>query len=228
MILAIDTSTGDVVVGASVTPGEAVEVRVEPGEGRPRHATALLGAIEDAVAEAGGWDLVEAIGVGTGPGGFTGLRVGISTARALGGARELPVRAISGLEALRRAAADQAGAEAVGSVGVAVIDARRGEVFVADAEGSAVVEPPEQLGSRLAQGGRKSLLAGDGAVRFRQLFEDAGAIVPADGDEVHRISAARLCELAREAPDQRPVDVKPTYLRRPDAEIWLERDRPDN
>ena len=95
-------------------------------KGSPMHTTALLGEVERAVEAAGGWDEIDAIAVGVGPGSFTGLRVGIATARALGLSRGLGVRGVGTLDALGR------GLDGRGDgIRVAVLDARRGEVFAA-------------------------------------------------------------------------------------------------
>ena len=69
-------------------------------KGSPQHTTALLGEVERAAEAAGGWDAVERLAVGVGPGSFTGLRVGIATARALALSRGLPVRGVGTLDAL--------------------------------------------------------------------------------------------------------------------------------
>ena len=95
-------------------------------KGSPMHTTALLGEVERAVEATGGWDEIDAIAVGVGPGSFTGLRVGIATARALGFSRRLRVRGVGTLDALGR------GLDGRGDgIHVAVVDARRGEVFAA-------------------------------------------------------------------------------------------------
>jgi tRNA threonylcarbamoyladenosine biosynthesis protein TsaB len=125
-----------------------------------------------------------------------------------------------------------------------VLDARRGEAFVAaylptergDLE--ELVSPralaPEQLGSVIAQAEAHSpderrggwLAVGDGAVRFRGELEAAAATVPADDAPVHLLSAAAICRLGAEAsPAALEREVLPEYGRRPDAEISLERKR---
>ena len=211
MILGIDTSTA-ATAAAVLGPELQAEARDDPGPGeRPRHATRLLALVEDVLAQAGGWDAIERIAVGVGPGGFTGLRHGISTARALAQARGIPVNGASSLEALAR------GAGASGLV-FAVIDARRGEVFAAAyRDGSLVLEPaaiaPEALAERLQEG---ALAVGDGAVRFREQLERAGAAVPEDRSPSHRVSALQICRIGSEggASDDLPL---PDYRREPDA-----------
>jgi tRNA threonylcarbamoyladenosine biosynthesis protein TsaB len=89
--------------------------------------------------------------------------------------------------------------------GVPVIDARRGEVFT---EGPVIALPEE-----LDVAGKR--LIGDGAVRYRELFEAAGAEVPADDDPAHRPSAALLA--ARAGAFGPAEAIEPTYLREPDA-----------
>ncbi len=86
-----------------------------------------------------------------------------------------------------------------------MIDARRGEVFTA---GPALVRP-----EALEVAGRR--LVGDGALRYRELFEAGGAEIPPDDDPAHRPSATLL---AARAGAFGPVDaIEPTYLRDPDA-----------
>jgi len=179
------------------------------------------------VAAAGGWDAVEAIAVGRGPGTFTGLRVGIATARALGLSRGLPVRGVCTLDALGLALAERPGRAAR----LAAIDARRGELFWAlySADGGRLGGPevsrPEALAARVAELPEPPLAAGSGAVRFRQQLTDRGVEVPDDADAVHRIAARHVCALAANdsgAGDAEPV--APIYLRPPDAERWRERD----
>jgi tRNA threonylcarbamoyl adenosine modification protein YeaZ len=141
-----------------------------------------------------------ALVVGTGPGSFTGLRLGLAAARGLAFALDLPVAGVSTLRAL-----------AVGSPGaLPVIDAGRREVFVLDGPEPAVRKPQEL---ELEPG---TVCVGDGALRYRAVLESQGAEVPSDDDERHLPRARFHAALAR---DFGPADeVEPLYLRIPDAE----------
>jgi tRNA threonylcarbamoyladenosine biosynthesis protein TsaB len=210
VILGFDTATAATAVAVWAPSGPGVERRDDPPPGeRPSHAR-LLVLIEEALGEAGrGWDEVERIAVGVGPGGFTGLRLGIATARALAQARNLPLAGVSSLEALAARAGDE------GRPVVAVIDARRGEVFAASPEAfGPIALEPAALAARVQPG---SLAVGDGAVRFRDELERAGAVIPVDGSELHRVSALWVCRLgaAREPADRDAL--LPDYRREPDA-----------
>ena len=229
-ILGIDTATGVVAV-AAIREGEVVrEVGHDPDEaGRPRHAALLLPEIERCVDAAGGWEAIDRIAVGVGPGSFTGLRIGISTARGLAQGRSLPLAPVGTLAALARGISD---ADPQGErQALPVLDARRAECFAAlyDGEGAEVwapaVAPPERLAERLRELGSSPLAAGDGSLRFREQLEPAGAEVADPGAPVHRIAARHICALGREAMTAPPERVEPIYLRAPDAERWRERDR---
>lgn len=229
-ILGLDTATAHLSVAVARDGEVLAEELAGPGEdGRPRHATGLLPAIESAVAAAGGWPAIGVVAVGTGPGTFTGLRIGISTARSLAQGRAIPIAGVSSLAVLGAGLGESA--EARGHSRLAVIDARRGEAFAAlyDPDGREVWPPfvagPDELCRRLQGVAGPVLAAGDGSLRFRDRLEDAGATVLAADDEAHLVRARHLCGLAAAVEPGLPETIEPIYLRRPDAELWRERDR---
>jgi tRNA threonylcarbamoyladenosine biosynthesis protein TsaB len=223
-----DTATDDTAACAT-REGEVVhEALLGLSEkGGPQHTTALLKEVEQAAEAVGGWGSVGRIAVGMGPGSFTGLRVGIATARALGLSRGVPVSGVGTLDALGRGLGEVAGPMAR----LAVLDARRGEV-VATLYSSAgerlwgpLLASPEELGERIVAMQEPALCAGSGAVRFRQQLASRGIDIPDDADPVHRIAARHICALAAAGPGEDESDsVAPIYLRPPDAERWRERD----
>lgn len=195
-------------------------------KGGPQHATALLGEVERAAAAAGGWEGVGRIAVGVGPGSFTGLRVGIATAKALGMSRGLPLSGVGTLDAL----ALGLGPAAAGRPRVAVLDARRGEVAAAlyGAGGELAWGPelssPRELGERLAELACTALCGGSGAVRFREQLTSRAVEIPDDADPMHRVAARHICALAAGGDEDESGSLAPIYLRPPDAERWRERD----
>ena len=191
LILALDTAT-TTATAALVRDGEAVAEAAVP----PRQIYAAVDGLVDDPAE------LEALVVGTGPGSFTGIRMGLAAARAMALALELPMTGVSTLDAL---AAGAPGA-------VPVVDARRREVF-ALVDGEHICMSPAALPA--------TTLVGDGAVRYRAQLEAAGAEIPPDDDERH-LPRARFH--ARLAKDFGPPDgVLPIYLRVPDAEKAIAR-----
>jgi tRNA threonylcarbamoyladenosine biosynthesis protein TsaB len=234
ILLALDSATPSSVAGVLLADGRVVEARDDPpAESRGKHASRLLPLAEQALADAGvTWEELDRLAVGVGPGGFTGLRIGVATARALAQARGLPLVPVGSLEALAAAAAVSAvvgaGHDAARPDGgeprvvAAVIDARRGEVFAgAWRDGTPVLDPiaiaPDALAARLAAVDGAVRAVGDGAVRFRRELTSAGVVVPEDESFVHRIGAEALCRLGAAG---KPADrdaLLPDYRREPDA-----------
>lgn len=165
------------------------------------------------------------LAAGCGPGSFTGLRIGLATGRALAGALDLPAAGVCTLDAV----ALGIGQSGDGGLRLAVLDARRGEVFAAlyDAETERLWDPfvasPAQLAERLAGRSEPVVGAGSGALRFREELERDGVRIPPGTDPVHRVAARHVCALAEAG---KKTKLEPIYLRPPDAERWRDRDSP--
>ncbi len=234
IVLGLDTATPATSV-ALLAGGERGErdgvyahrLHVPASGERPGHATHLLLLVEQVLEETGaGWSDVDRLVVGTGPGTFTGLRIGIATARALAQARGLLLLGSSTLEALA-AAARREDEEPERPV-LAMIDARRGEAFAsAWSDARELLRPaalgPEGLVARVGDLPGSPLAVGDGAVRFRSDLARAGAIVPEDDSPLHTVDAAFHCLRALRLEASSVHAVLPDYLRLPDAELSLRR-----
>jgi tRNA threonylcarbamoyladenosine biosynthesis protein TsaB len=225
-VVGFDTATADTAV-CVLRDGEVVheELLGLAPDGSPRHSTALLAEVERAVGAAGGWDEIGLIAVGLGPGSFTGVRIGIATARGLAASTGLPALGVCTLDALGR------GMGAAGSrASLAVLDARRGEAFAAlySPDGERLWDPfvaaPEELAARVASLPEPPLAAGSGAVRFRDELARRGAEIPDDADPVHHVAARHICALATAVEDEGGGPLDPIYIRPPDAQRWRERD----
>jgi tRNA threonylcarbamoyladenosine biosynthesis protein TsaB len=230
-VLAFDTATAATAVAlcdvGSGQHGLDLEARDDPPAGaRPGHARRLLALIEQLLDAGGGWEGVDRIAVGVGPGTFTGLRIGVATAHALARARTLELVGVSTLQALAAAARVEHPDAAI----LAAIDARRGEAFAAawPAGADPACEPPSaapaalppqelaRLASALAP---EAVAVGDGAVQFRTVLDATGVVVPASASVLHLVSARVHCRLAGAAQPGRPDAVLPAYLRLADAEL---------
>jgi tRNA threonylcarbamoyladenosine biosynthesis protein TsaB len=230
-IAGLDTATDDVSV-AVVRDGAVLAERLvpKPAAGHPRHSEALMVELEAVVAESGGWDAIDYLAAGIGPGSFTGLRVGLATARAIAQALGKGIVPVGTLDALARGIVE--GAAGTDRTLLPVLDARRRQAFAAlfEPDGECRWEPlvasPDQLAERVAALPETALAAGSGALRFRRELEAAGANVLPDADSAHRVWARHVCRLAEDGPPSPPDAIQPIYLRPPDAQVWLERDSP--
>ncbi len=222
LVLAFDTATAATVVGAASGDGATVVRRHDPAPGeRPGHATRLLGLVDEALGELGAaLPDVTRIGIGVGPGSFTGLRIGVATGRALllaTGAEGVPVCTLDALAWGRAAVAP-------GDPVLAVLDARRGEVYVAAwGEGARTLEPvplaPGDLGAAAATYAPGGPAVGDGAIRYRGALQEAGVAVAPDGDAAHRVDGHALVALARIGAPVARERLVPDYLRVPDVDL---------
>jgi tRNA threonylcarbamoyladenosine biosynthesis protein TsaB len=226
-ILGLDTATRSTTVALCDLDGSLrLEARDDPVPGeRPGHVARLMPLVVELLERgSASWSDLDVIAVGVGPGTFTGVRVGIATARALARARAIPLAGISTLESLGLGATSSGAGDAI----LAVLDARRGEVFAAAwrsragelAEQLLSQRPlsPDELARRISTLGSRVLAVGDGAVEFRAVLERSGASVPDDESELHKVTAINHCRLAGGSIGCAP-EVRPAYLRLPDAEL---------
>ncbi len=229
LILGIETSTPHSSV--CVTGEDGVLASATLGAGR-RHGEFVTPAIDFCLRQAAlDVDDVTGVAVGVGPGLYTGLRVGMATARGFASALRLPVVGLSGLDVLAFQVRH------VRRLICAAIDARRGEVFWAlyrSAPGGVQrstdlrVGRPETLAGEIEGAGEECLVVGDAALRHPDVL---GAVdVQLGGTGTAWPQAAHLTELAiprfvREE-THRPEEIQPIYLRVADARIgWETRGR---
>ena len=248
IVLGFDTATHATVVGLRLADGVTLQARDDPPpEAHPGHATRLLEMAGRLLAEAGvRWSALQRIAVGVGPGRFTGLRVGVATARGLRRSLGVELVGVSSLRALALAAGEQAPGRAI----LAVIDARRDEAFAA-----AYPQPIDFSGVRTGDDGlpgeaalaraisrahmpaileqiqpghpaspARWLAVGDGAVRFCEELRAGGIEVAAADSPLHAIDARAVCTLgALVEPADSTEPILPDYRRAPDAALARER-----
>ncbi|MFQ5601153.1 MAG: tRNA (adenosine(37)-N6)-threonylcarbamoyltransferase complex dimerization subunit type 1 TsaB [Candidatus Krumholzibacteriia bacterium] len=249
-LLALHTS--DAVGAVAVSCGERLGFEVlDPGG---QHARSVLGAVRGVLARLGvGLQDLRGLVVTTGPGSFTGIRIGLATAQGLAAARGWTVLACDSLKAEATA---HLGSDS--PVGV-VLDARRGEVYAAlyDARGDLPREQvapfcasAEEAAGKLAAGVRggtgragvrahrgrprsaegRLLLVGSGVDLVRGFFVTAGVRAECLARAGRETVVRALLDLARAGgcPSYAPEQLEPEYLRRSDAEIRRQRSVPDS
>ncbi|HXR13505.1 MAG TPA: tRNA (adenosine(37)-N6)-threonylcarbamoyltransferase complex dimerization subunit type 1 TsaB [Solirubrobacteraceae bacterium] len=216
-VLGLDAATPATAVALLRSDGWLREAREDVAAGgRPQHAQRLLGLSAELLAAAGlSWADVELVAVGAGPGSYTGLRIALASARGIARAHGARLVGVSSLRAL---------AEPLhGRAAVAVLDARRGEAFIAAyRDGAELLAPlvcaPAELGALARRAALDGLAIGDGALRFREQLEEGGVEVAPAASEHHHLRAGAICRLAAAGT---AASALPDYLRAPDAEIAL-------
>lgn len=246
-VLGLDTAATATAVALRLTGGEQLEARDDPvAHARPGHTSTLLPLAAALLDRAGlRWGELDAIAVGLGPGTFTGLRVGVATARGLAQSLGIAAIGVPSLHALALPALR--GADTRKARVLTVLDARRGEAFLAayapPAQGGAgdrghapvellapVPVRPEllaqhvhALASATGTGPGDWLAVGDGALLFADELAAAGVRLAAADSPLNRIAGAAVCELAHSGAYASEGEPLPLYGRRPDAELTRER-----
>jgi tRNA threonylcarbamoyladenosine biosynthesis protein TsaB len=233
LLLGIDTATRR--IGVVLANEHGMLGRVELGGSSdtspPRHAETLAPAIRWCCEQVGvELGQVSAIAVGIGPGMFTGLRVGVTTAKVLAQSLRVPVIPVPSLDLLSYPL------RYARRLVVATIDARRNELYWA------IYQPvpggvqrvseyelgtPDDLVAELVARGADALVCGDGSIRFSEAFATLGSRVELAGSSHASPSLSALAELARARYEREdfctPAEVLPMYLRQSDAELTWDR-----
>lgn len=229
LILGIESATSQ--VGCAIGGHEGVLASAHSLRGR-RHAETITPQIQFVHRQAG-VDLSEisVVAVDLGPGLYTGLRVGIATAMAMAYGLEVPMIGVPSLDLLAFPVRFSP------RLIVAVIDARRTEVFYAfyrnvpggvQRVSEPAVSSPDDLAGELLASGEECLLVGDGAIRYRESFDGLSKVVIAEQVLAYP-NAASLVQLAhaRALREEfvKPWEIEPLYMRQPDADInWAVRE----
>lgn len=231
LILGIDTATS--CVSVAVGGHEGVLASTQTARGR-QHAETLTPAIEFTCRQARiELSEISVVAVDLGPGLFTGLRVGVAAAKAMAHALRVPMIGVSSLDLVAFPVRFSP------KLIVTAIDARRGELFSASYRqvpgGIQRLTPhhtvsPDDLASELLATAGDCLLVGDGALRYREVFEGLHKVEIAP-EELAYPSASSLVMLAHAQALReqwvKPWDLQPLYLRKPDAEVnWQTRNDP--
>jgi len=209
LLLAFDTATPAVTVALRGDQGVLAQHTVIDAR---RHGELLAPGIERVLAEAGAARAeLTGVAVGVGPGPFTGLRVGLMTARALGDALEIPVYGVCTLDILAAAVLADGGPGADFAVAT---DARRREVYWAgyDAAGRRQGEPAVDRPAEIAEHLAGRAVAGQGPVLYPDRFPAALAPELPNAAVLAELTARRLAEDPGAL-----LPPYPLYLRRPDA-----------
>jgi tRNA threonylcarbamoyladenosine biosynthesis protein TsaB len=224
LVVAIETSTPQTTVALGTEQGVIGSALLSWGKA---HSEIVLPALHQLLD----WSEIElrqvgGVAVGRGPGLFTGLRVGVSTARALAQVLGVPIVGIGSLDVLAFSVRYSRWRI------VAVTDAKRGEVFYAfyrpvpggvTRETGYSVGSPSRLAAEIEASGEEVLLVGGGALLYRRELQDVGTRLEFATISTAFPLAVSLMELAlprfHREETARPEDVVPYYVRKSDAEI---------
>ena len=212
LLLAIESATS--CVGCAVGTADGVLASARSVRSR-RHAESLAPQIGFVTAQAGvALHDVDLIAVDVGPGLYTGLRVGVTTARAMAHTLEIATVAVSSLEAIAHVAG-------VGDGLVVAIDARRGEIFHShfhvDGVGEPVATPPVVATAGEVDGLSGTRVVGDGALAYHEELAAAGMRVDRRATPYPTPEAVLAVAATRADRAVPPRELVPLYLRRPDA-----------
>jgi tRNA threonylcarbamoyladenosine biosynthesis protein TsaB len=223
ILLGIATATSQVGVALSGADGPLASLHVRRGR---RHAELLAPAIETLTRMAGiGTQQIGRVAVDLGPGLFTGLRVGVATAKALAAALDVPITGCSSLELLAYPHRRQ------DRMIAAVVDAKRGELFWAlfrpeQGDVTLITDPavskPDALVRALRDAGGDFLVVGDGARRYAEVVASLPGVELGGLADDHP-SALALVELAATRPSVPLSEITPLYLRGADVRIGWQR-----
>jgi len=227
IVLGFDTATQATAVGLRLDNGATRHTRDDPApDAHPGHATRLLAMAAELLAQAElRWGDVQRIAVGIGPGRFTGLRVGIATARGLAQSLSAELVGVSSLHALALPSMHAghesdaspgrdgavAGAEPPAIATIAVIDARRGEAFAGGYAGETELALPRALRPAELEGivaqlerdgapaGQRWRAVGDGALLYAEPLRAGGVDVAEPRSPLHTLDGSAVCELGASA-----------------------------
>ncbi|HVN50362.1 MAG TPA: tRNA (adenosine(37)-N6)-threonylcarbamoyltransferase complex dimerization subunit type 1 TsaB [Acidimicrobiales bacterium] len=229
LILGIDTATSQVSCAIGGHEGVLASTRSSRGK---RHAETLTPAVQFTCQQARvELSDIGVVAVDLGPGLYTGLRVGVATAKAMAHALRVPMIGVPSLDLLAFPV------RFTSRLIVAAVDARRGELFYAfyrqvpggvQRLGEHQLGSPDDLAGELLAAGEECLLVGDGALRYREVFDGFNK-VDIVGEELAYPMASSLVMLAHAQALReqfvKPWELTPMYLRKPDAEInWSTRE----
>ena len=219
MVLALESAGASAGVALAGDEGVLAEATVHTSR---RHVELLHPLVAEVLVLAGAsvGDL-DAVAADVGPGLFTGIRVGVSAAKAIAMARAIPAVGVTSLRAIEAAARDAGASGAV----VPVVDLRRGEVAWS-LSGEIAFGPAGRLAEQLRTAGEAGVLAGDGALRYADVLAGEGWEVA--GRSLSSAPVASVAVLAHAAASMGatldPARLVPCYLREADARInWTTR-----
>ena len=228
LLLAIDTATPSAAVAltsGTLGDGEVLaELRLAGGK---THSRRLLALVDVVLRESEtSWEALDGIAIGLGPGSFTGLRIGMATAKGLAAAAGKPLYGVSTLDVLAAACIGE-------RMVCSMIDARKQEVYAAfyrrehsgrvARQGEVLVVPPSRLHPLFTE---PVVLVGSGARLYgADLCRGLGGRAEVAPATWHQPSAATLGMLAAELAGRGavldPIEGMPLYVRRSDAELNL-------